>query len=47
MNNGGTWLAQLEGKVTLDLWVLGLSPMLDVDITKKKNKKQKKRANEQ
>ena len=28
-----TWLAQLEGHVTLDLEVLSLSPMLGVDIT--------------
>ena len=34
----GTWLAQLEEYVTLDLRVQGSSPTLGVGITKKKNK---------
>ena len=29
----GTWLAQVEGCVTLDLGVVGLSPMLGLEIT--------------
>lgn len=33
---GDAWLAQLEDYVTLDLWVMGLSPTLCIEITKKK-----------
>ena len=29
----GTWLAESEARATLDLWVVSLSPMLDVGIT--------------
>ena len=30
----GTWLAQLGEYVTLDLWVVSLSPTLGVELTK-------------
>ena len=33
----GSWLAQLVEHVTLDLWVLSLSPMSGVEPTLKKN----------
>lgn len=33
-----TWLARSEEYVTLDLRVVSLSPMLDIEITKNKNK---------
>ena len=32
-NSWGSWLAQSEERVTLDLRVVRLSPMLDVEIT--------------
>ena len=32
----GAWLAQLEEYTTLDLVVMSLSPMLGIEITKKK-----------
>lgn len=36
----GAWLALSVERVTLNLWVLSLSPMLDAEITLKKEKKQ-------
>lgn len=38
----GAWLTQLEEHVTIDLGVMGLSPMQRVEITLKKSKLLKK-----
>lgn len=39
-NTRGAWLAQAMEHATLDLWVISWSPMLGVEITLKKKKKE-------